>query len=64
MEHLYFWNEQYLLQAFLSFNDEFEIVFAGGILALDRSRELKEVFTSFEPGQTRPGSFWIRRRVT
>jgi hypothetical protein len=58
-----FWNEQYLLEAFLSFNSEFRIIGALNFLkhqypdelasccpVLDKQMDLRE-----------PGSFWIRR---
>ena len=61
VKHLYFWNEQYLLQAFLSFNREFEVIWAGHMLALDRPQELAAAIPSFAPGVTEPGAFWIRR---
>lgn len=61
IDHLYFWNEQYILQAFLAFNREFEVVWANHMLALDRPQELASAIPSFVPGVTKPGSFWIRR---
>jgi hypothetical protein len=65
----FFWNEQYLLQAFLAFNDAFEVLWAGGYMHLRHSEKLEKAFNSYNPktiwkkdpvcGAT---SFWIRRR--
>jgi predicted O-methyltransferase YrrM len=56
------WNEQYLVQAFLAFNREFEVVLSLGWLA-HRHPEVVEAavpdFEGFYPG--RGGSLWIRR---
>jgi predicted O-methyltransferase YrrM len=56
------WNEQYLVQAFLAFNREFEVLLSLGWLA-QRQPELIEAavpgFERFYPG--RGGSLWIRR---
>ncbi|MEM0489128.1 MAG: class I SAM-dependent methyltransferase [Candidatus Bathyarchaeia archaeon] len=56
-----FWNEQYLLQAFLMFNDSFEVVWAGSYMNLKHPDKLEATFRSYRRGQTFPGSFWIRR---
>lgn len=40
----YFWAEQYLLQAFLAFNESFEILWAGNYLATKYPEEMKELF--------------------
>jgi hypothetical protein len=56
-----FWNEQYLLQAFLMFNDSFEILWAGQYMHLMHSEALKNAFKSYRASPARPGSFWMRR---
>jgi predicted phosphatase len=57
------WNEQYLLEAFLSHNKDFEIIGALNYLKYKAPEELAQVCPVF--GQKRstaePGSFWIRR---
>jgi len=58
-----FWNEQYLLQAFLAFNDSFEVLWAGSLMHLDHPDQLKAAFASYHPQRILPGGFWIRRRV-
>jgi hypothetical protein len=57
------WNEQYLLEAFLSCNDRFEVVLALNHLARDHATALGEAFPVYaSEGGTRPlGSFWLRR---
>lgn len=57
----YFWTEQYLLQAFLAFNDSFEILWAGQYMHLERPEALQEAFSSYDPVAGSPGSFWFRR---
>jgi hypothetical protein len=59
-EHL-FWNEQYLLQAFLQFNDSFEILWAGSYMHLKNPHRLLAAFKSYDPETVRPGSFWMRK---
>jgi hypothetical protein len=56
----FFWTEQYLLQAFLTFNSEFEILFANAYMANSHNAEMQETFPNalWLGG----GSFWIRRR--
>jgi hypothetical protein len=56
-----FYSEQYLLQAFLSFNDAFEILWAGSFMHLRHSTELEAAFDSYRDGKRWPGSFWMRR---
>jgi len=56
-----FWNEQYLLQAFLSFNDAFEVLWAGSYMHLKNPDKLEKAFSSYKRNEHRPGSFWIRR---
>jgi hypothetical protein len=62
MEWHRFWNEQYLLQAFLCGNRDFEVLWAGAWMNTHESAKLAEAFPSFQPGVTSPASFWIRRR--
>lgn len=56
------WNEQYLLQAFLSMNDGYEILSMGAWLAATRKEELTALLPGFAKNPTtRPGSIWLRR---
>jgi hypothetical protein len=56
-----FWNEQYLLQAFLAFNDAFEVVWAGSYMHLRHPDVLEQAFRSYRRERSWPGSFWMRR---
>lgn len=56
------WNEQYLLEAFLSFNPNFEIIGAVNYLSHNHKEIFEKkcpVFKS-QPGRE-PGAFWIRK---
>lgn len=59
-EHV-FWNEQYLLQAFLAFNREFSIAAAAGYLHCNHPDALRNAFPGYDPHRDTPGSFWFRR---
>src|SRR2546430_3417077 len=69
MDEFHFWSEQYLLQAFLSFNAEFEVLMCNSYLGLYYLEDLKSTFPN-SPwwADTRigvprgGGSFWMRRR--
>jgi predicted O-methyltransferase YrrM len=54
-----FWNEQYLLQAFLTFNDRYEVLWAGSYVHRRHPEKLREAIPASQ-GHL-PGSFWIRR---
>ena len=56
-----FWNEQYLLQAFLAFNSSFEVVWSGSFMHAAHSDVLNGAFGIYEPSHRPPGSFWFRR---
>ena len=58
-----FWNEQYLLQAFLCNNRDFEVIWAGSWLHMMHSEKLASAFPSYDPRRNWPASFWISRVV-
>ena len=58
-KHVY-WTEQYLLQAFLTFNSEFEVLMANGYLGHRYMEDLKATFAN-SPWWS-GGSFWMRRK--
>ena len=61
MDECRFWTEQYILQAFLAFNSEFEVLLCNSFLAHYHLEKLKATFpTSPSWGG---GSFWMRRRL-
>jgi len=68
MEDFKFYNEQYLLQAFLSFNREFEVIWAGQAMLLKKAELIEKHFGEFFGGKDaserywRSVSFWIRRK--
>jgi len=60
MEEFRFWTEQYLLQAFLTFNSEFEVLMANSYLSYYYEADLKATFPTLNSWIG--GSFWMRRR--
>lgn len=56
-----FWNEQYLLQAFLCCNESFEVLWAGNYMHSRHPSELESAFGSYNRRRCRPGSFWLRK---
>lgn len=58
------WNEQYLLEGFLTCNHRFDIVLALNYLKLQFPNELKEVFPVFGQKfqETFPGAFWMQSK--
>jgi hypothetical protein len=61
MEQFRFWTEQYLLQGFLMFNSEFEVLMANSYLNHYHQEYLKATFPTLP--SWRVGSFWMRRRL-
>jgi predicted O-methyltransferase YrrM len=55
-----FWTEQYLVQAFLTFNSAFEVMFCNSYMGLKYSSDMKDTFPNspWHGG----GSLWIRKR--
>jgi Methyltransferase domain len=70
-EEFRFWTEQYLLQAFLAFNSEFEVLMANRYLAHKYSEDLKAAFPNLGKLKANSkhsiswggGSFWMRRKT-
>jgi hypothetical protein len=56
-----FWSEQYLLQAFLALNRDYEVICALHALSRAYPERLAPLIPSWDPGAA-PGAFWIRRR--
>jgi hypothetical protein len=59
-EQRFFWAEQYLLQAFLAFNREFEVMIGAHAVARDYPDELSRLVPAGRT-DTPPSAFWIRR---
>ena len=60
LEEFRFWTEQYLLQAFLIFNPEFEVLIANSYLNHYYAPDLKAVFPNLR--RWIGGSFWMQRK--
>jgi predicted O-methyltransferase YrrM len=56
-----FWSEQYVLQAFLAFNDSWEVLWGGSHMHEHHPDELAMAFPSYDRGVL-PDSLWMRRR--
>jgi hypothetical protein len=66
-QHLY-WNEQYLLQAFLAFNSRFEVLWPGNYMMQKYPDRVCAVFPEFQVmrqhyPQSEPSAFWMRVRM-
>ena len=57
-----FFHEQYLLQAFLMFNSEFEVLVSDSYLHFTQPEVLRKAFANYDPAKHEPGSFWMRRK--
>jgi hypothetical protein len=59
-----FWTEAYLLQAFLIYNSEFEILLAMEYLMREHMNVFCAAFPHFdlEKNWANSGSFWVRRK--
>lgn len=60
-KHQRFWNEQYLLQSFLSFNESFEVLFGGSYMHCKHPDKLSKAIASYDPKTCWPGNFWMKR---
>lgn len=57
----FFWNEQYLLHAFLLFNSAFRVEFPTYALTRTRSEEVSQLIPGFDPQRHLACSFWLRK---
>ena len=60
-EHWRFWNEQYVLQAFLAHNRDFAVVWAAHLLHRRHPERLEAAIPRYGREHSLPGSFWMRR---
>lgn len=63
-----YWNEQYLLQAFLAFNRNFEVIWPGNYLMLNYPDEMNATFPEIAIMReaypsSEPTAFWMRTRI-
>jgi predicted O-methyltransferase YrrM len=56
------WSEQYLLQAFLQYNDKFEVLWCSNWMLSYYLSELQTVFQRYPPDTLIGGSFWMRKK--
>lgn len=61
LDEFRFWTEQYLLQVFLMFNSEFEVLMANNYLNHYHQEDLKAAFPDLSSWGG--GSFWMRRKA-
>ncbi len=57
-----FFTEQYILQAFLTFNNEFEIIFPGSYMHIHYPKLLEKAFDSYKHELEWPSNFWMRKK--
>lgn len=60
-----YWNEQYLLQAFLAFNSHFEVLWPGNYMMLTAPEKMRAVFPEIDNMRaaypsSEPTAFWMR----
>lgn len=62
VERKTFWTEQYALQAFLTCNTDFQIIWSAGLMKTDHADRLSKHFRYNDPdGRTPGGSLWMQR---
>jgi hypothetical protein len=61
LDEFRFWTEQYLLQSFLAFNSEFEVLMANYYLSHYHQDQLKATFPDLSSWVG--GSFWMQRKL-
>jgi predicted O-methyltransferase YrrM len=57
------WTEQYLLQAFLAFNEQYEILIAAWWLHSEHPEVFASAFPHFDATKHRPGSSFYMKRI-
>jgi hypothetical protein len=61
MDEQKFWNEQYVLHAFLMFNNAFQVRWCSSYMHHLHSNELAHVIPSYDSKKHTPSSFWMQR---
>lgn len=63
MEERRFWDEQYLIQAFLAFNESFRVLWAGHAMHVTHPDELAKAIASYRdrPDDQVPQSLWLQK---
>jgi hypothetical protein len=57
-----FWSEQYLLQAFLMFNDSFQVLYAGAYMIMNHPDKVEAFMNSRIKTPYMSGSFWMQKK--
>lgn len=57
-----FWSEQYMMQAFLTYNYAYKVLWSGSYMHVHHPQELKATFPSYD-GLYWPRSIWIRKKL-
>lgn len=60
-KNMRFWNEQYLLHAFLLHNSAYEVMLGGSYLHARYQDLVQGLFPRYQSDGAHPGSFWIRK---
>lgn len=60
-EQKWFWTEQYLIDAFLSYNNHFEIMWLSHFMHRNYSALLTTAMKAYDPNERYMGSLWIRK---
>lgn len=65
MNNHWYWNEQFLLQAFLAFNDRFRVLWPGALMYAEHRSWMHEVFPEIDAMRKQfplaePSAFWMR----
>jgi predicted O-methyltransferase YrrM len=58
----FFWNEQYMLEAFLSYNKDFEVILPLHAITKKLPELMTELIPSYDTKRHTGQSFWMRRR--
>jgi hypothetical protein len=64
-ENHFYWNEQYVLQAFLTYNSRFEVLWPGNYIMLKYPDMMRRAFPEYDVmrrsfPRSEPSSFWLR----
>jgi predicted O-methyltransferase YrrM len=62
LKEMRFWSEQYLLQAFLMFNDSFKVLWTGAYMILNHPDIVANFVGSCVENPYASGSFWMQKK--
>jgi len=60
-QHQCFWNEQYFIQAFLTHNSAFNVLWASSYMHINHPDSLEAAFRSYDRNRWWPASLWLQR---